>query len=65
MNPSTPPTPQANHEGCDSLNAAIVLADDRGATDVLPADPEVLARYLAECRRLEPRPDPKTQESDS
>jgi hypothetical protein len=47
------PTPSANDSGCDSLTADIVIADDRGGTTVLPADPEALARYLAECRRLD------------
>jgi hypothetical protein len=47
------PTPPANDSGFDSLTADIVIADDRGGTTVLPADPEALAHYLAECRRLE------------
>lgn len=45
-------TPPANHPGFDSLTADLVVADDRGGITVLPADPEVLARYLTECRRL-------------
>jgi hypothetical protein len=46
-------TPPANDSGSDSLTADLVIADDRGGTTVLPADREALARYLAECRRLE------------
>jgi len=48
------PVPAASPE-CDSLTADLVIADDQGGTTVLPADPEALASYLAECRRLERR----------
>jgi len=46
--------PAASPE-CDSLTADLVIADDQGGTTVLPADPEALASYLPQCRRLEPR----------
>jgi hypothetical protein len=66
MNQSTPPAPPANHAGCDSLTADLVLADDRGNFTVLPADPEALASFLAECRRLENlRSAPKKPDSES
>jgi hypothetical protein len=47
------PTPLPNPSSCDSLNVDTVVADDRDGMTVLPADPEALARFLAECRRLE------------
>lgn len=59
MNQSIPPTPPINPSGLDSLTVDIVLADDRGGTTILPADPEALARFLSECRRLDPRSTPK------
>ncbi len=65
MNPPNGPTPPANHLGFDSLNVDIVLADDRGGTTVLAADPEALARYLAECRCLERGPSGKKEEPKS
>ncbi len=65
MNASTPPTPPANRASCDSLTADTVLADDQGGFTVLPADPEALARFLAECRKLQSRPGPKKEESES
>jgi len=46
-------TPPPYHYDSDSLNVDLVLADDRGGTTLLPADPDVLAAYLAECRKLE------------
>jgi hypothetical protein len=46
------PAPQPD---CDSLTADLVIADDQGGTTLLPADPEALARFLAECRALERR----------
>jgi hypothetical protein len=44
------PAPQPD---CDSLTADVVIADDQGGTTLLPADPEALARFLAEFRALE------------
>jgi hypothetical protein len=55
MSQPTAPTPPSENYGSDSLNVDIVLADDRGGTTLLPADPDVLAAYLAECRKLERR----------
>jgi hypothetical protein len=55
MSQPTTPTPPSDRFGIDSLNVDIVIADDRGETTLLPADPEILARYLAECRELERR----------
>jgi hypothetical protein len=37
---------------CDSLTADLVIAEDHGGTTLLAADPEALARFLAECRAL-------------
>lgn len=48
----TAPTPLGDRPDVDSLNVNILLADDRGETRVLPADPEILAHFLAECRQL-------------
>ncbi len=45
------PTPARQPE-CDSLTADLVIADDHGGTTLLPADPEALAHFLAECRAL-------------
>jgi hypothetical protein len=53
MTPNAP-LPAASPR-CDSWTADLVIADDQGGTTVLPADPEALASYLAECRRLERR----------
>jgi hypothetical protein len=47
------PAPQPD---CDSVKADLVIADDQGGTTLLPADPEALARFLAECRALERLP---------
>lgn len=52
MNQPTIPTPPADQPGVDSLSADIVLADDRGGTTILPADPDALARFLEERRQL-------------
>ena len=60
MSQSMPLPSEVNHVGWDSLTADIVLADDRGDTAVLPADPEILERFLNECRQLGLRPNPKT-----
>jgi hypothetical protein len=53
MNKPIEPTPLPDRYGCDSLNVDIVAADDSGGTIVLPADPEAVARFLAERRQLE------------
>jgi hypothetical protein len=53
MNDPISPTPPARGASFDSLTADLVVADDRGNTTVLPADADALARYLADCRRLE------------
>lgn len=65
MSQSSPQTPNANYTDWDSLTADIVLADDRGDSIVLPADPTALARFLNERRQLEARTAPKIQESES
>jgi hypothetical protein len=49
--PVVPPSP-GDQTGIDSLSADIVLADDRGGTTVLPADPDALAQFLEERRQL-------------
>ena len=53
MNEPISPTPAANDASFDSLTADLVVADDRGGGTVMPADPQALASYLADCRRLE------------
>jgi hypothetical protein len=65
MSQTTPPSPHADHAGWDSLTADIVLADDRGDSAVLVADPVALARFLDERRQLESHPTPKTPDSES
>lgn len=65
MSQSTPPIPHADHAGWDSLTADIVLADDRGDSAILAADPLALARFLDERRQLESPPVPKTPDSAS
>jgi hypothetical protein len=47
-----PPMPAAPSD-CDSLTADLVIADDQCGTTLLPADPQALAQFLAECRALE------------
>ncbi|MHB1423593.1 MAG: hypothetical protein ACYC3I_10450 [Gemmataceae bacterium] len=65
MSQPIPPTPPTNEAGWDSLTADIVVADDRGGSAVLPADPEAFARFLAERRQLGCHPAPKTRASES
>jgi hypothetical protein len=65
MNPPTGPTPPTNGSGFDSLTTDILLADDRGGTTLLPADPDALARFLAERRRLEAGSSAKEREPNS
>jgi hypothetical protein len=55
MSQPSSPTPSGDFPTTDSLNVDTVIADDGGGTTLLPADPEVLAQYLAECRKLERR----------
>ena len=55
MSQPTVPTPPSEDYGSNSLNVDTVIADDRGGTILLPADPDVFAQYLAECRKLERR----------
>jgi hypothetical protein len=65
MSQSMPSIPHADHTGWDSLTADIVLADDRGDSAILAADPAALARFLDERRQLESPPATKTPDSES
>jgi hypothetical protein len=53
MNDANDRNKPAGRADFDSLTAELVVADDRGGTVVIPADPEALARYLEDCRRAE------------
>jgi hypothetical protein len=53
MNDANDRNQSAARADFDSLTAEVVIADDRGGTVVIPADPEALARYLEDCRRVE------------
>jgi hypothetical protein len=54
-----------DQRGFDSLTADLVVADDRGGTTILPADAAALARFIAECRRLEAGPAAKEKKPRS